>query len=32
MSDGSVKADLVKWLFGALIAQSGPVVALVKLL
>ena len=28
----SVKADLVKWLFGALIAQGGLVVALVKLL
>ena len=28
----SVKADLVKWLFGALIAQGGPIVALVKLL
>ena len=28
----TVKADLVKWLFGALIAQGGLVVALVKLL
>ena len=28
----SVKADLVKWLFGALIAQGGLIVALVKLL
>ena len=27
-----VKADLVKWLFGALIAQGGLIVALVKLL
>ena len=28
----TVKADLVKWLFGALIAQGGLIVALVKLL
>ncbi len=28
----TVKADLLKWLFGALIAQGGLVVALVKLL
>ena len=28
----TVKADLLKWMFGALIAQGGPVVALVKLL
>ena len=28
----AVKADLLKWLFGALIAQGGLVVALVKLL
>ena len=28
----SVKSDLLKWLFGALIAQGGLVVALVKLL
>ena len=28
----TVKADLVKWLFGAPIAQGGLVVALVKLL
>ncbi len=28
----TVKADLVKWLCGALIAQGGLVVALVKLL
>ena len=28
----SVKADLLKWLFGALIAQGGLIVALVKLL
>ena len=28
----AVKADLVKWLFGALIAQGGLIVALVKLL
>ena len=28
----SVKADLLKWLIGALIAQGGPIVALVKLL
>lgn len=27
-----VKAELVKWLFGALIAQGGLIVALVKLL
>ena len=28
----AVKADLVKWLFGARIAQGGLIVALVKLL
>ena len=28
----AVKVDLLKWLFGALIAQGGLVVALVKLL
>ena len=28
----AVKADLLKWLIGALIAQGGLVVALVKLL
>ncbi len=28
----AVKAELVKWLFGALIAQGGLIVALVKLL
>ena len=28
----AVKADLLKWLFGAMIAQSGLIVALVKLL
>ena len=28
----AVKADLVKWMFGALIAQGGLIVALVKLL
>ena len=28
----SVKSDLLKWLFGALIAQGGVIVALVKLL
>ena len=28
----TAKADLLKWLFGALIAQGGPIVALVKLL
>ena len=28
----TVKADLLKWLFGALIAQGGLIVALVKLL
>lgn len=28
----SVKSDLLKWLFGALIAQGGLIVALVKLL
>ena len=28
----SVKADLLKWMFGALIAQGGQIVALVKLL
>ena len=28
----AVKADLVKWLFGALIAQGGLIVALVKFL
>ena len=28
----AVKADLVKWLFGGLIAQGGLIVALVKLL
>ena len=27
-----MKADLLKWLFGALIAQGGLIVALVKLL
>ena len=27
----AVKADLLKWLFGALIAQGGLIVALVKL-
>ena len=31
-SIAAVKADLVKWLFGALIAQGGLIVALVKLL
>ena len=28
----AVKADLIKWLFGALIAQGGLIVAFVKLL
>ena len=28
----SVKVDLLKWMFGALIAQGGLIVALVKLL
>ena len=28
----ALKSDLLKWLFGALIAQSGLIVALVKLL
>ena len=28
----AVKADLLKWMFGALIAQGGLIVALVKLL
>ncbi len=28
----AIRADLVKWLFGALIAQGGLIVALVKLL
>ena len=28
----SAKSDLLKWLFGALIAQGGLIVALVKLL
>ncbi len=28
----AVKADLVKWLFGGLIAQGGLIVALVKVL
>ena len=28
----AVKADLLKWLFGALMAQGGLIVALVKLL
>ena len=28
----AVKADLLKWLFGAMIAQGGLIVALVKLL
>ena len=28
----SLKADLLKWMFGALIAQGGLIVALVKLL
>ena len=28
----SVKSDLLKWMFGALIAQGGPIVALVKLI
>ena len=28
----SVKADLLKWMFGAMIAQGGLIVALVKLL
>ena len=28
----AVKADLLRWLFGALIAQGGLIVALVKLL
>jgi len=28
----AVKVDLLKWLFGALIAQGGLIVALVKLL
>ena len=28
----AVKADLLKWMFGALVAQGGLIVALVKLL
>jgi len=28
----AVKSDLLKWMFGALIAQGGLIVALVKLL
>ena len=28
----AVKSDLLKWMFGALIAQGGPIVALVKLI
>ena len=28
----TVKADLLKWMFGALIAQGGLIIALVKLL
>ena len=28
----TIKADLLKWMFGALIAQGGLIVALVKLL
>jgi len=28
----AIKSDLLKWLFGALIAQGGLIVALVKLL
>ena len=28
----TLKADLLKWMFGALIAQAGLIVALVKLL
>ncbi len=28
----AIKADLLKWMFGALIAQGGLIVALVKLL
>ena len=28
----SVKADLLKWMFGALVAQGGLIVALIKLL
>ena len=28
----SVKADLLKWMIGALIAQGGVIVALIKLL
>lgn len=28
----TVKADLLKWMFGAMIAQGGLIVALVKLL
>jgi len=28
----AVKADLLKWMFGAMIAQGGLIVALVKLL
>ena len=28
----AVKADLLKWMFGALIAQGGLIIALVKLL
>ena len=31
-SIAAVKADLLKWLFGAMIAQGGLIVALVKLL
>ena len=28
----AIKSDLLKWLFGAMIAQGGLIVALVKLL
>ncbi len=28
----SVKADLLKWMFGTLVAQGGLIVALIKLL
>ena len=28
----NLKADLPKWMFGAMIAQGGPIVVLVKLL
>ena len=31
-SNEAVKADLVMWLFGALVAQGGQIVALAKLL